>query len=118
LDHILKGTTWSSSFTYAGFRFCTLNISSSSTLLSAVGDSAIYSGLSTVAPAAATTPEEADTSATLALVPLPTIDISTVESHFVHSDVTTAGDIAFSSPLLNNIQKLTRMTSFSNLMVS
>jgi hypothetical protein len=71
-----------------------------------------------VAPAAAATPEKADTAATLALVPLPTIDISTVQSHFVHSDVTSAGDIAFSSPLLNNIQKLTRMTSFSNLMVS
>ena len=84
-----KGATWSSSFTYAGFRYCTLTISSSSS------------------------DEDADTNMSSVAPPLPPIDITTVESHFTHSDVTPASDISFSAlnshaHLLDRIQQATR----------
>jgi alpha-L-rhamnosidase len=89
LGRIAKdGVNWTAHFTYNGFQFCTLTVSSNST------DAA---------------------NAVAAALPVPTID--TLVSHFTHSDVDYGrSSIGFNLPLLNQIQHLTRYASKSNLL--
>ena len=75
------GVNWTAHFTYYGFQFCALAMTSNGT----------------------------------AALPDPTID--TLVSHFTHSDVDHGrSSIEFNLPLLNQIQRMTRYASKSNLL--
>ena len=46
----------------------------------------------------------------------PTVVPGSIVSHFTHTDLGSAGSVDFNLELLNRIQRMTRYTSFSNLM--
>eukprot|EP00035_Acanthoeca_spectabilis_P015620 m.312368 g.312368 ORF g.312368 m.312368 type:complete len:1248 (+) comp16402_c0_seq3:101-3844(+) len=46
----------------------------------------------------------------------PVIDTASVVSHFTHTDLDNFSHIQFNIPLLDQVQRMTRYTSFSNLM--
>ena len=70
----------------------------------------------TAAAAAAAAAGQGGAAAAVAAAVNPTVGPGAIVSHFAHTDLGTAGSVDFNLGLLNRIQRMTRYTSFSNLM--